>query len=216
MDSLESSHTVNKSGVTEIIAGKLVKRLMGNASGALGCIVLPSLECSSAQVSSARLKGLDKFKLHPDAPVRVVFTERHMLLSVPLQVKNAKFTGKYMKLRKPALVQGKFSGRLRNLRIDAQIAIGGNHPKLKALDVLKLEGLELISAKGMTLLLNWFLLDLIDDFINKNQNLLFQTIREALWTAFAKHMMNVLPLLDVQYLCRKQKSRDLKQAHQKG
>lgn len=97
-------------------------------------------------------------------------------------------------------MKGKFCARLQNIYIDTEIAIDSNHPKLKTLEVMKLEGLSLTSASGMTVFLNWMLLAIIDDFVNKNQVELFKMIREASWKAFAVHLTSVLPSLDVQYI----------------
>lgn len=72
------------------------------------------------------------------------------------------------------------------------------------MQVMKMEGLSLMSAKGMTVFLNWMLLTVIDNFVNRNQAQLFRMIREASWKAFAVHVMSVLPHLDVRYISKKQ------------
>lgn len=70
------------------------------------------------------------------------------------------------------------------------------------LQVIKLEGLRLTSATGMTVFLNWLLLTVIDDFVDRNQMQLFHIIREASWKAYAEHFMTVLPHLDIQYMSK--------------
>ncbi|CAN8000629.1 unnamed protein product [Ixodes pacificus] len=153
-------------------------------------------------MTATRLQGLHRLQLQPDAPASVVLTDDQLLLNVPLQVRGLKVTGKFTALHHHVLMKGKFSAQLRNLHMNTEIAIGESHPQLKSLEVIKLEGLRLTSATGMTVFLNWLLLTVIDDFVDRNQMQLFQIIREASWKAYAEHFMTVLPHLDIQYMSK--------------
>ncbi|KAL3245668.1 hypothetical protein MRX96_058200 [Rhipicephalus microplus] len=101
-------------------------------------------------------------------------------------------------------MKGQFKARLQSLDIYTEIVIRSSRPKLETLEIMKMEGLSLMSAKGMTVFLNWMLLTVIDNFVNRNQAQLFKMIREASWTAFTMNVMSVLPRLDVKYISKTQ------------
>lgn len=190
--------------VGEAIAEKLVKLLSSDAASSLHSVPLPLLEAPDAELRGAKLLGLDRFRLRPDDPARVLRTDKHLLVHIPLQVQDLNVTGKYTALRPHVITKGKFKARLQCLHIYTEIAICSSRPKLETLEVMKMEGLSLMSAKGMTVFLNWMLLTVIDNFVNRNQAQLFRMIREASWKAFAVHVMSVLPHLDVRYITKKQ------------
>lgn len=190
--------------VGEAIGEKLIKLLSDGAARALHSIPLPLLGAPDAELRDAMLLGLDHFKLRPEDPARVVRSEKHLVVHIPLQVQNLNVTGKYTTLRSHVTMKGKFKAHLQHLHIYTEIAICSGRPKLQTLEVTKMEGLRITSAKGMTIFLNWILVALIDSFVNRNQARIFRIIREALWKAFAMHVMSVLPRLDVRYISKKQ------------
>lgn len=193
----------------EAIAEKLIKKLSGgDAARALSCVEVPLVEAYNAELSDVTLHGLDRFRLQPGFPPRVLQSEKRLLIWIPLQAKDLTVTGKYTTLRAHANMKGTFKARLQHINLCAEITISHNDPKLEALEVVKMQGFKVKSAAGMTVFMNWVLLTMIDIFVYRNQARLFQLIREATWEAFVTHVMNVLPYIDVRYSNRKPTGRN--------
>nr|XP_054917611.1 uncharacterized protein LOC126544069 isoform X2 [Dermacentor andersoni] len=121
--------------VGEAIAEKLVKLLSSDAASSLHSVPLPLLEAPDAELRGAKLLGLDRFRLRPDDPARVLRTDKHLLVHIPLQVQDLNVTGKYTALRPHVITKGKFKARLQCLQIYTEIAICSSHPKLETLEV---------------------------------------------------------------------------------
>ncbi|KAL3245669.1 hypothetical protein MRX96_058201 [Rhipicephalus microplus] len=76
-------------GVGEAIAEKLVRRLSSYAASSLRSVPLPLLETSEAELRDVILLGLDRFRLRPDDPARLLHTEKHLLVHIPLQASSS-------------------------------------------------------------------------------------------------------------------------------
>ncbi|XP_049268717.1 uncharacterized protein LOC119382478 [Rhipicephalus sanguineus] len=75
--------------VGEAIAAKLVKLLSSDAASSLHSVPLPLLEAPDAELRGAKLLGLDRFRLRPDDPARVLRTDKHLLVHIPLQASSS-------------------------------------------------------------------------------------------------------------------------------
>lgn len=73
----------------EAIAEKLVKLLSSDAASSLHSVPLPLLEAPDAELRGAKLLGLDRFRLRPDDPARVLRTDKHLLVHIPLQASSS-------------------------------------------------------------------------------------------------------------------------------